>query len=61
VSNAAAALLFDVFNNGLDPAKLRTAQAFQQAVQAQAPSHPKLAEIADLMQRIRTKYTPPAK
>jgi tetratricopeptide (TPR) repeat protein len=61
VSNAAAALLFDVFNNGLDPAKLRTAQAFQQAVQAQAPSHPKLAEIADLMQRIRTKYSPPAK
>lgn len=58
VSNAAAALLFDVYNNGLDPEKLRTAQSFQQAVQAQAPNHPKLAEIAELMSRIRSKYLP---
>lgn len=61
VSNAAAALLFDVYNNGLDPVKLRTAQSFQQAVQAQAPSHPKLAEIAELMNRIRSKYAPAKK
>lgn len=61
VSNAAAALLFDVFNNGLDPLKLRTAQAFQQAVQQQVPSHPKLAEIAELMNRIRSKYAPAKK
>jgi tetratricopeptide (TPR) repeat protein len=57
VSNAAAALLFDIFNNGLDTDKLRQAQSFQQAVQAQAPSHPKLAEIAELMNRIRQKYS----
>lgn len=57
VSNAAAALLFDVFNNGLDADKLRQAQAFQQAVLAQAPSHPKLAEIGELMNRIRQKYS----
>jgi tetratricopeptide (TPR) repeat protein len=56
VSNAAAALLFDIFNNGLDPLKLRTAQAFQQAVLAANPAHPKLAEIAELMKRIRAKY-----
>lgn len=57
VSNAAAALLFDIYNNGLDPVKLRTAQAFQQAVQEKNPTHPKLNEIAELMKRIRTKYT----
>ena len=56
VSNAAVALLFDVFKNGLDAAKLRTAQAFQQAVQAHAPTHPKLADMAELMTRIRAKY-----
>lgn len=56
VSNAAAVLLFDIFNNGLDATKLRTAQAFQQAVQAHSPTHPKLAEIADLLSRIRSKY-----
>lgn len=56
VANAAAALLFDIFNNGLDATKLRAAQGFQQAVLAQAPKHPKLAEIAELMTRIRQKY-----
>lgn len=56
VANASAALLFDIFNNGLDAAKLRQAQAFQQAVLARAPQHPKLAEIAQLMDRIRSKY-----
>lgn len=56
VSNAAVALFFDVFKNGLDAAKLRTAQGFQQAVQAQAPTHPKLADMAELMNRIRAKY-----
>lgn len=56
VSNAASALLFDVFTNGLDAAKLRTAQTFQQAVEAQSPTHPKLAEMAELMKRIRSKY-----
>jgi CheY-like chemotaxis protein len=56
VANAASALLFDIFSNGPNAAKLRTAQAFQQAVQAQNPNHPKLAEIAGFMERIRSKY-----
>ena len=58
VSNAAAALLFDIWKNGLDPAKLGKAQMFQQAVMAQAPRHPKLAEIDELFGRIRSKYSP---
>ena len=57
VSNAAAALLFDIFHNGLDDAKLRSAQGFLQTVQAENPAHPKLAEIAELMNRIRQKYS----
>ena len=56
VANAAAALYFDVYKNGLDPAKLRTAQAFQQSVESKNPGHPKLAEIAELVSRIRIKY-----
>ncbi len=61
VANAAAALLFDIFHNGPDVDKLRSAQAFQQVVQAQNPRHPKLAEIAGLMERIRGKYPPDRK
>ena len=61
VSNAATALFFDILRNGLDPAKLHTAQAFQQTVQAQNPTHHKLAEMAELMNRIRSKYGPPRK
>lgn len=56
VANAAAALLFDVLGNGLDAAKLQQAQAFQKAVQARDPAHPKLAEIAQLVAQIRGKY-----
>lgn len=56
VTNAAYALLFDIYTNGLDPAKLRAAQQFQQAAAAQNPQHPKLADIADLLGRIRQKY-----
>ena len=56
VANAATALLFDIFRNGLDAAKLRTAQTFQQNVEAQCPDHPKLAEMAELMKRIHTRY-----
>lgn len=56
VTNASFALLFEVFTNGLDPVKLRLAQQFQQAAQAQNPRHPKLQEIAELLARIRTKY-----
>lgn len=57
VTNASFSLLFDVFTNGLDPAKIRQAQQFQQAAQAKNPAYPKLAEIADLMGRIRAKYS----
>ena len=61
VANAATALLFDIFNNGLDAAKLRQAQLFQQAVMAQSPKHQKLAEIGELLLRIRSKYSPTKK
>ncbi len=61
VANAAAALLFDVLGNGLDAEKLRQAQAFQKAVQAREPAHPKLAEIAQLVAQIRGKYAAAAK
>lgn len=56
VTNASFALLFDVYTNGLDPAKIRMAQQFQQSAQTQNPKHPKLAEITELMGRIRSKY-----
>lgn len=56
VANASAALLAEIFTHGIDPVKLRQAQAFQRALQEKAPTHPKLAEIASLMQRIRDKY-----
>lgn len=56
VANASAALLAEIFTHGIDPVKLRQAQAFQRTLQEKAPTHPKLAEIASLMQRIRDKY-----
>lgn len=56
VANAAAALYFDVLHNGLDAEKVRQAQVFQKAVQAAAPGHPKLAEIATLVAQIREKF-----
>lgn len=56
VANASAALLLEIFSYGIHPDKLRLAQDFQKAVQVKAPEHPKLSEIAQLMQRIRDKY-----
>lgn len=56
VANASAALLAEIFTHGIDPVKLRQAQNFQRTLQEKAPTHPKLAEIASLMQRIRDKY-----
>lgn len=58
VANAALALFFDIHANGLDPAKLQAAQAFQQAVLNKAPTYPKLTEMAELSKRIRSKYAP---
>ncbi|MEY4592880.1 MAG: hypothetical protein RIR18_1775, partial [Pseudomonadota bacterium] len=58
VANASAALLYDILTNGLNPAKLRQAQVFQQEVLAHSPTHTKLAEIGELMTKIRHKYTP---
>jgi hypothetical protein len=57
VANAASALLFDVLNNGLNAEKMIQAQAFQKAVQSRDPAYPKLAEIEDLLGRIRAKFT----
>ncbi len=56
MANAALVVYLDIFRNGLDSEKLRSAQAFQQAVQAQQPNHPKLAEIAALAEQVRSKY-----
>lgn len=56
VANASFALLCDVFKHGMDPDKIRLAQQFQQSAIAQNPTHPKLADIADLLDKIRTKY-----
>jgi Flp pilus assembly protein TadD len=56
VANAAYALLLDVFANGVDENKLREAQRYRQAVEARDGNHPKLAEIADVLARIRLKY-----
>ncbi len=58
VANASAAILLDVLNNGVDSDKLRKAQGFQQTVLAEMPTHPKLGEITELINRIRAKYTP---
>ncbi len=56
VSNAAYALLTDVLANGLDAAKWREGQRFEQAVLARNQRHPRLGEIADLIAKIRSKY-----
>jgi len=56
VSNAAFALLLDIFNNGPDAGKLRDALRFQKSVTGMDARHPKLADIAELQRRIRTKY-----
>ena len=56
MANAALVVYLDILRNGLDSEKLRSAQGFQQAVQAQQPDHPKLAEIASLVEQIRSKY-----
>lgn len=61
VANAATALLFDILNSGLNAEKLIQAQAFQKSVLASDPAHPKLAEIDELMARIRGKYAAGAK
>ncbi len=55
-ANAAAALYYDILQNKMDGAKLRLAQGFQQIVEAKRPDHPKLTEIAELLNRIRRKY-----
>lgn len=60
VANASAALLADILANGIQPKKLQQAQAFQKAVLALNPEHHKLAEIAELLNRIRMKYKPGA-
>lgn len=60
VANTAYCLLLEVFMSGLDGAKLREAQRLQQSVEEKNRSHPKLADIADLMARIKAKYKPAA-
>ena len=56
VANAAAALFMDIYQNGPVPDRLRLARTFQQSVESQNPAHPKLAEITELVNRIRIRY-----
>jgi hypothetical protein len=56
VSNAAFALLLDVFSNGFDAGKLRDASRFEQGVRERQPDHPKLAEIAELRRRMGDRF-----
>ena len=56
VSNAAFALLLDIYSNGPDTVKLHDALRFQKRVTMLDARHPKLADIAELQRRIRTKY-----
>ena len=56
VANASFCLLLDVFQNGLDTAKLREAMALRQAVQDKDANYGKLADIAEVLNKIRAKY-----
>jgi CheY-like chemotaxis protein/predicted Zn-dependent protease len=56
VSNAAFALLLDIYTNGLDSAKLRDAEQFENGVRTLNAEHPKLADITELRRRIRGKF-----
>jgi tetratricopeptide (TPR) repeat protein len=59
VANAAAALLADVYNTGLDADKLRRALELQQRLQTLAPEHPRHKVLGELQSRIRTRYAQP--
>jgi tetratricopeptide (TPR) repeat protein len=60
VSNAAFALLLDIYTNGLNAAKMRDANQFENTIRTLNPKHPKLADIAELQRRIRGKFGQPA-
>ncbi len=57
VSNAAYSLLIDVFMNGMDATKIKQALILQQAVMRKKSDHPKLAELAAIMEKIKQKYS----
>ena len=57
VSNAAYSLLIDVFMNGMDATKMKQALILQQAVIRKKSDHPKLAELAAIMEKIKQKYS----
>lgn len=56
VGNAAYALFLDVYNNGMNGAKLRDAQRFQQMLLAKDRHHPKLGDIGDIVAKIQRKF-----
>jgi hypothetical protein len=56
VSNAAFALLLDIYTNGLNTTKLRDASQFESRIRTLSPKHPKLTDIAELQRRIRSKF-----
>ena len=60
VANAAYALFLDIHANGIDAAKLRDAQRYQQILLVKDRHHPKLAEIAGIALKVQRKFDLPA-
>jgi CheY-like chemotaxis protein len=56
VANAAYCLLLDIHHNGFDAERLKEAMALRQSLLERNASHPKLADIADVLGKIRVKY-----
>ncbi|MFZ6847852.1 response regulator [Undibacterium sp. RuRC25W] len=56
VANAAVALLADVFMNQFDIGKLRQAKSFAKVIEKANKEHPKLKEVAHILQKIQSKY-----
>ena len=56
VGNASYALFLDVYANGMDAAKLRDAQRYQQQLLAKDRHHPKLGDITDIVGKIQGKF-----
>ena len=49
--------MIDVFMNGMDATKIKQALILQQAVMRKKSDHPKLAELAAIMEKIKQKYS----
>lgn len=56
VANAAYALLVCVYVNGMDDSKMERALGYFQAIQKKNPNYPKLAQILEIIKKVREKY-----